>query len=102
MAPREAIKDALDSLQHLISEYKSFIVQATIGTSNRKGGLSSSLVSAKYTLHDFSVLLFSGTNLNSKYSEYSHAAVIRFPSRKLLIFFLPLQLLLINVVYFCS
>ncbi|XP_078161897.1 stress responsive alpha-beta barrel domain protein isoform X2 [Carex rostrata] len=58
MAPREAIEDALDSLQHLISEYKSFIVQATIGT-----------------------------NLNSKCSEYSHAAVIRFPSREDFVFF---------------
>lgn len=53
MAPKEAIEDALYSLQHLISQYKSFIVQATIGTSNRKADLSSSLVSAKYTLHDF-------------------------------------------------
>ncbi|KAJ4774420.1 Stress responsive alpha-beta barrel domain protein [Rhynchospora pubera] len=56
--PKEAIEDALSTLQDLIEQYDSFIVQATIGTA-----------------------------LNSKASEYSHAAVIRFPSREDFVFF---------------
>ncbi|KAJ1694165.1 hypothetical protein LUZ63_010863 [Rhynchospora breviuscula] len=56
--PKEAIEEALSTLQDLIEQYDSFIVQATIGTT-----------------------------LNSKDSEYSHAAVIRFPSREDFVFF---------------
>ncbi|XP_073000793.1 stress-response A/B barrel domain-containing protein UP3 isoform X2 [Typha latifolia] len=50
-ASREAVEDALATLQNLIEQFKSFIVQATLGH-----------------------------NLNHVDSEYTHAAVIRFPS----------------------
>ncbi|KAJ3682209.1 hypothetical protein LUZ60_014782 [Juncus effusus] len=54
----ESIQDALTSLQILISHYSSFIVQATIGTC-----------------------------IDGNKGEYSHAAIIRFPSREDFVFF---------------